>query len=172
MFLSYSKHYRARGGLGSLLPCDMLRSVERDDGEKLGPQWAYSGIALLWDSLLYKPPSSLPSCCHMLGALLRLKASWMMRRSISNHAWWIFRIARIKRKIPENFQRAKRWFSVGWEPDKQPAGRWASQGRASWPPGERLLAKGPAKETSSRRCTKEISGYPWIQKVNLSCIFS
>ena len=37
MFLFYSKHCRARGGLGSLLPCDMSRSVEREDGEKLGP---------------------------------------------------------------------------------------------------------------------------------------
>ena len=34
----------------------------------------------------------------MLGALLWLKASWMTRRSVSNHAWWISRIARIKRK--------------------------------------------------------------------------
>ena len=38
VFLFYSKHCRARGGLGSLLPCDMSRSVEREDGEKLGPQ--------------------------------------------------------------------------------------------------------------------------------------
>ena len=118
MFLFYSKHCRARGGLGSLLPCDMSRSVEREDGEKLGPQWAYSGMALLWDSR-YKPPSSLPSCCHMLGAL-QLKASWKTRRSISNHAWWIFRIARIKRKsLKISRGQRERWFSVEWQPNKQ-----------------------------------------------------
>ena len=44
VFLFYSKYCRARGGLGSLLPCDMSRSVEREDGGEVG-----APVSLLWN---------------------------------------------------------------------------------------------------------------------------
>ena len=106
MSLSYSEHCRARGCLESLQPfwrVEVSRERRwREGGAPMSQLWNCPtlGCVIIWAST-----SPYLSSCHVLEALFReLKASWMIQRSISNHKWWIIRIARIKRK----FQKASR----------------------------------------------------------------